>query len=497
MFAAGAPPTDNPWQEGTDILLTKRQVNKFAWVTFLLAGIVSAGGCETEPVVLLEDESTEAIDQTRYVLVARFAHITDAQIVDEESPARLTTFAQLSTSAWRPQEAYSLHLLDGMIRTVNKMHIAQGKIDFLVHTGDAADNAQVNEIQWFVDVMDGKTVDPLTGPDNRSAIETPDPTLDPHRPFAAQGLYRNGIHGTASTIPWYAVAGNHDLFAVGIFPIVTDVFGNRTSPLPLDNRIGLFAPVVMRPTGSLAWGAISPTNPGPPPEVSLPELITPNPARRYATLREFVEIHSASMTEPAGHGFDPENPEKSWYSVSPTPGLRLIGLNSSDPWLEIPEQVYSEGAISSAQIAFLETELASAESRGEIVIVATHHPSDSLELGNGSAVSPVSFREILRDYPCVVLHLAGHWHTSATIDRNGFVELVTGSIIDAPQEGRIVEIWKTTSDDSPNRDVSIKLRYRNFSHLDTIEPSDEADAAIFEDPLLEMREIAANLAGGG
>lgn len=477
-------------------MLTRRHTSQVVRSAVWLAALTAVGGCGTEPLVLLPNESTGAVDDARYELVARFAHISDAHIVDEESPARLTVFARLFGSAWRPQEAYSLHLLDGMIRTVNKMHVAQNPIDFLIHTGDATDNVQLNEIKWFINVMDGGMVDPLTGPDDRSAIEIPDPTLDPHRPFVAQGLYRRGVHGDAGTIPWYTIAGNHDSFAVGVFPIVTDLFGNRTSPLPVANRIGLFAPVVLRPTGSIAWGAITPANPGPPPEVVLPEQITPNPERRYATRREFVELHGASVSEPTGHGFDPRQPEKSWYSVSPRPGLRLIGLNSSDPFLEIPKQVFSEGAISLAQIAFLKGELAAAQTRGELVIVATHHPSDSLEIGNGSFASPGSFRAILRSFPCVALHLAGHWHTNVAIDRGGYVELVTGSIIDAPQEGRVVEIWNSKEDDSTTAPAAIELRYQSFSHLDAIDTPDEANAALFADPLRAMREVAARLATG-
>lgn len=475
-------------------LSSSKKKGDIALSTIFAVVILIVGGCGVEPVVLLPDESTAAVDETQYDLVARFAHITDAQVVDEESPARLTAFAQLSDSAWRPQEAYSLHLLDGIIRTVNKMHVAEGKIDFLIHTGDAADNAQINEIKWFVDIMDGGLINPLTGPDNRDAADIPDPTLDPHRPFLAQGLYQNGIHGDAASIPWYAVAGNHDLFAVGIFPIVTDVFGNRSSPLPVENRVGLFAPVLLRPTGGIAWGAITPANPGPPPEIVLPESITPNPDRRYATQREFIELHVASVTEPLGHGFDPERPDRSWYSVSPVPGLRLIGLNSSDPWLEIPKQVYSEGAISSTQLAFLETELAKAESRGEVAIVATHHPSDSLDFGNGSAASPTSFRAILRKHSCVAMHLGGHWHSGAAIDRNGYVELIAASIIDAPQEGRFVEIWKLSLPESSQERSPIQLRYKNFSHLDEIVNTQPAHDQLFEDPLRAMRQIALQLA---
>jgi len=463
----------------------------------LVGALVSVVGCGTEPFVLLPDEATQAVDESQYELLARFAHISDAHIIDEESPGRLTVFARLVSTAWRPQEAYSLQLLDGMIRTVNKIHVAQTPIDFLIHTGDATDNAQINEYQWFVTVMDGGTVNPLTGPDDRDAIEVPDPTLDPHHSFVAQGLYRHGVHGRDATIPWYTIAGNHDLFAEGVFPIVTNIYGDRTSPLPLSNRIGLFAPVILNPTGGLAWGAITPAHPGPPPEVVLPEAIEPNPDRRFATAREFVEVHAASVTEPVGHGFDPTSPGALWYSVSPKPGLRLIGLNTSDPFLQIPTEVYSEGAISFAQIEFLKAELEAAQKRGDVVIVATHHPSDAIAIGNGSSVSPKSFRDILNGFPCVALHIAGHWHTNLAIDRGGYVELITGAIIDAPQTGRIVSIWKKRDTNSAVSPATVELRYRSFSHLDTIEPPDDRDAALFDDPLRGMREVAFRLATGG
>jgi len=431
----------------------------------------------------------EVIDQVpdAFTLVARFAHITDTHIVDEESPGRLTVGSRFTRSAWRPYETYSTQLLDGTIRTVNKLHASGTNIDFVIHTGDALDNAQRNELRWFVTAFDGGTIDPRSGPDDRESADIPDPLFDPHHPFEAQGLYRTGTHGDLPTIDWYALLGNHDRFAVGVFPIVNQPLGQRTAPLPLEQRIGIFAPLELNPEGFLAWAPITPANPVPPPGLNIPTTIEPNAERRYITNDEFIQAHLSSVTTPTGHGFDAEKPTQTWYSVSPAPGLRLIGLNSAAPFLELPTLIYSEGALSPPQRSFLVRELQAAQDRDEIVIVATHHPSDSLDVGAGTAVTSQEFRTLLNEYTNVALHLAGHTHRHAALDRGGYAELITGSIIDAPQQGRIIEIWRHGDD--------AELRYRFFSDLDEIEPPDDSQIDVFDDPLLPMRRAAAELAG--
>ncbi len=454
-------------------------------------GIIACAGCGSDFTPTLPNESVEPVDTDRYELVARFVHISDAQIVDEESPGRLTALAHLSGSAWRPHEAYSTQLLDGIIRTVNKLHVARHNIDFLVHTGDSVDNAQLNELGWFMTVLNGGTVDPLTGPDDREPAQIPDPLLDPHHPFEAQGLYREGIHGDAPTIPWYNLFGNHDRFAVGVLPIVTDLLGRRTSPLPLETRLGLFLPLELDPTGFLSWAPISPANPGPPPKINLPTLVAPSRERRFITDREFIDAHLRSVGNPPGHGFSLSEPGRTYYSVVPVPGLRLIALNSATPLIEKPAHIYSEGAISRAQLVFLKRELRDAQDREEAVVLATHHPSESLTPLYGTALAGRSLRSLLNDYPCVKLHIAGHWHYNAVIDRGGYTEIVTSSVLDAPQQGRIIEIWRGLDPD----DIDIELRYWMFSHLDEITPIDDTHADLFEDPLLPMRRDAGELAG--
>jgi len=456
-------------------------------------GLALLSGCGAATGMILPNESVEPIDQERFELLARLAHISDAQIVDEESPGRLASLSLaanlVGAAAWRPQEAYSTQLLDGMIRTINKIHVVRHTVDFVVHTGDALDNAQANELNWFITAFDGGTIDPRSGPDDRDPVSRPVPSLDPHHPFEAQGLYRHGDHGDAPTIPWYSVIGNHDRYAVGVFPIVTDLFGRRISPIAPAPRLGLFLPAQLDPVGAVAWAPITPANPGPPGEFNFPQVVQANPDRRFINNREFVEAHWASESEPPGHGFTRPASGRTWYSVSPTPGVRLIALNSAAPLLETPTLIYSEGAVSAEQIRFLGAELGKAAERGEVVIVATHHSPDSFDPTIGTSISGAAFVELLNRYPAVRLHLCGHTHEHRVIDRGGYVEVTTAAVIDAPQEGRVVEVWR----DPVEGDV--ELRYWTFSHLEQIELADPDLSSLLADPLMPMRRVAASLAG--
>ena len=92
------------------------------------------------------------------------------------------------------------------MRTINAVN-AEDAVDFVVLGGDNADSAQTNEVQWYLDIMDGAPVvhcdsgiddDPVPGEAN-----------DPKDPFAPVGL----------DVPWYWVMGNHDVLVQGNFAI--------------------------------------------------------------------------------------------------------------------------------------------------------------------------------------------------------------------------------------------------------------------------------------
>ena len=103
-----------------------------------------------------------------------FAQLTDPQVVDEMSPARVD-FADAAGgdigASWRPQEALGTQVFDQVVRNVNAnrtSRVRQGsgkraKVGFAITTGDMADNQHLNESRWFKTVLDGGTVDPFSG----------------------------------------------------------------------------------------------------------------------------------------------------------------------------------------------------------------------------------------------------------------------------------------------------------------------------------------------
>ena len=449
----------------------------------LASGLLSSLRCQTATdtgIALPSDEST-AFDTTGLTRLARFAQITDTHVVDTESPARFAQAAFVTPSAWRPWEAYATQIVDGMIRTVNRIHASGRSVDFLLHTSDGCDNAQSNELAWLLGLLDGALINPLSGPDDRPADARPPTLMDPYAAFLPAGLYRNDIHGNLPSIPWYALSGNHDSFSCGVLPFFDQPGGGRIAPLPLQPRPGIVLPVVLDPTASTAYGNVTPNDPGPPCVFDIPRALQPNAGRAYFNKPDFVGAMFGTVTGPAGHGIaSADGP--TWYSTSPVPGLRLIGLDTADPPIKLPTFFYSEAAITAAQADFLRSELAAADDRGEVVVVATHHPSDALQQNLGSALTPETFRSLLHEHASVVLHICGHSHRNRVTDRGGYLEIETCSTIDLPQEGRLIELYR---DDQTGQ---VTIAYEMFSHInDTLPP-------LGEDPLRNLRAQALAIA---
>jgi len=453
-------------------------------VLVALAVGVRAGGCEHTTGLLLPARESDTLDLPAPVLVARLVHVSDLHLMDTLSPARFAQAHAFSATAWRPYEAYSTQLADGILRATNRIHAAGRTIDFVMLTGDVCDNAQANELAWLRALFDGGVVNPLSGPDDRAPADRPAVELDPYAAFEAQGLYRAGVHGALPSIPWYTLLGNHDALALGVFPFFEAAAGHRTAPLPLEWRPGIVLPVLLDPTGAWAYGNVTPAEPGPPGWFEVAQPVVPDPARAYFSKPEFVQALFTTATEPAGHGFAGVDAGATWYSVSPVAGLRLIGLDTTDAVRKLPGHMYDNGALSRAQFAFLQAELAAAIRRGELVIVATHHPSDTLTTLAGTEVGADEFRAALQACPAVVLHLTGHMHRNRVVDRVTYVEIETCATLDPPQEARLVELWRDTTGGQ------IAVVYEMFSHIqDELPP-------LGDDPLRALRAQAQALARG-
>jgi 3',5'-cyclic AMP phosphodiesterase CpdA len=451
-------------------------------------GALACCGCAGDPTALLlpPRASSPPPDGTR--LLARLAHVTDTHAIDTASPARFPGAQVVVSAAWRAYEAYSTQLLDGILRRVNTLHAGGRPLDFLLHTGDAVDNAQGNELAWFLTLLDGGPLDPLSGPDDRPEDDRPPLDLDPYAPFAARGLYRQGLHGPLPTIPWFGAFGNHDVYGIGTFPIVTGADGRRRVPLPLAGRPGLLLPTWLDPTGDRAWGNVTPAHPGPPPLLDAPDTVVPDAARAYFDKPEFVAALLATATPPPGHGLAAGGP--TGYSVSPVGGLRLIVLDTTTPTRTIPGGIYSEGALARPQLAFLRAELAAAQAAGETVVVATHHPSASLVALAPSEVSADELRQVLGSDPNVVLHLCGHNHRHRVTPRGTYLEIETCSTLDLPQEARLVELWRNDADGR------ISVVYDVFGDDAPVVLGVDSTPPPADDPLAALRAQARALANG-
>jgi uncharacterized repeat protein (TIGR01451 family) len=123
--------------------------------------------------------------------LAYFSQLTDFQLADEESPARVEFLDQPGgqqgpSSAWRPWEALTPFMIDDSIRQINRFAahspVPQGNgignpMDLALITGDQADNQQRNEMIWTRALLEGGVTlnfnSGLTDPDNYSATNLP------------------------------------------------------------------------------------------------------------------------------------------------------------------------------------------------------------------------------------------------------------------------------------------------------------------------------------
>src|SRR5688572_5670724 len=122
--------------------------------------------------------------------IINFLQLSDFQMVDEESPARVEWLdgtqrfpgLQPFSAAYRPQESLTTQITEAMVRqardTVSPVTAKQ--LELTILTGDNADSQQYNETRWFINILDGTT----TG-------ANPDPEMqDPFDPAGARSRDR-------------------------------------------------------------------------------------------------------------------------------------------------------------------------------------------------------------------------------------------------------------------------------------------------------------------
>jgi 3',5'-cyclic AMP phosphodiesterase CpdA len=354
--------------------------------------------------------------------LALFAQLTDAHVVDEESPARLEVLDRRGppfTSAFRPQEALSGQVLDATVRSLNALHPQA-----VVETGDLIDNDQLNELDEALGILKGGRVDPSSGAPGYQGVQAasnPDPyyyrpDVDPprhpglltqaERPFDAAGL----------KAPWYPVVGNHDLLVQGNLAPTAQTnaiaTGNRKlialSPAALEAVRGL----------RLSQGAVAQLL-----RFGLPgssEPVAADPRRRELSPAQVL----SALRRASGHSG--RGPLLDYtFDVGHARGIVLDTIR---------RDVGSGGLVRPSQLRWLAGALRAAGTKP--VVLFTHTPLTSAT-GGAQALA------LLDRDPHVVAAVHGDTHRNEITPRGHYWLIGTSSLTDYPQEARALELDRT------------------------------------------------------
>ncbi len=426
---------------------------------------------------------------------ASFFAITDIHVTDKEAPNQFiylqqkdATFSGGNTSIYSPVMLYTTQVLDATIQTVNALH-AQAPFDFGLSLGDAANSTSLDEVRWYIDVIDGQWITPSSGAHLGAE------TVDFQKPFQAAGLDRS--------IPFYQAIGNHDHFQIGSFPVYADpslglaeayVAGTVWAtpdilvPYPpnyprVANMDDLRRPVPPIQPAFYYQGVIDGSSPtgaivgaGPIGWFDAPPAVAADPRRRSLLKAEWVAEFFQTTSNPVGHGFalvDPDQPEGfACYSFVPVPGvpLKVIVLDDTQSETDGSKDIHGHGYLDARRWAWLQKELDAGQAANQLMIIAAHIPIGVSAMASGmewwdsasdpdvrhgeeNAVSLTQLVAKLQSTPNFLVWLAGHRHFNVVkafppvdlADRDGapwkgFWQVETSSLRDYPQQFRTFEI---------------------------------------------------------
>ncbi|MGO8685345.1 MAG: TIGR03767 family metallophosphoesterase [Thermoleophilia bacterium] len=467
------------------------------------------------------------------VSLAHFVHFTDLQIVDVQSPGRFEFFEMLRgfpgekmfVPAHRPQEALNVRAAEAVVRTLNALPASPdtgAALQLAAVTGDSLDNAQLNELRWFLALMTGGDVTPFAGSPTYAGVQSedwpnaaywhPGPSADRFKtdwgfPTCPQMLAQAfaPFHAEGLRLPWLSTFGNHDGLTLGTAlstPIYTRLVTGTVKPVAL-------------PTGF---------DPVPHAEefLSRPESFMTGPTRtvqaagdrRPAGRPEFVQAHFADGGQPAGHGFASRPAADGIaYGVYDLPGgpvpVRFLVLDTTNM------DGHYDGSIGVRQLQWLEEQLIATHSQffdrdgklvkhtgdDRLIILLSHHGLQTLVNKRQDATGSeddqpratlAEIEALLHRFANVVLWMNGHRHLNDIQPRPdpagltaGFWEISTAAIADFPCQLRLVEVV------AMGRETLAILT----SMVDTAVPADPGEAAAADDVnyLAALhRELAAN-----
>lgn len=483
-----------------------------------------------EPRVVRDDlAGGPAGSRAGLVSLLHVGHLTDMQIADVQSPGRFEFFerlrglpgAQSYVPACRPQDALVTQAVAAMVSTLNRGPVSpetNAPLTLCLSTGDNIDNAQLNELRWYLALLGGGDVVPNSGGPGYQGVQSPgwepaaywcpEPGPDPFKDrfgFPVHpGLLAEVVQAFTCpglSVPWLSCFGNHDGLVLGTaLPSAAyeRVLSGSQKPVDLPEGVDPMAHV----------DAFT----------SNPELLLAGPARqveadrdrRCVGRRDFVEAHLQAAGSPVGHGFerwnlDTETAYGSYDLDAPVP-LRIVLLDTTNM------DGYFEGSIGSRQLRWLEERLTEVHSRhlddggrfvttgapDRLVVLASHHGLDTMvnERKDPAGleqdhprVTGGDLEALLHRFGNVVLWVNGHRHRNDVQPRpdpkgrtGGFWEVSTAAIADWPCQSRLVELVSRGDEE-----LTILC-----TMLDAGVPADPEHAEGLERLAALHREIAAN-----
>lgn len=414
-----------------------------------------------EPYAVREDLAAAAAGRTaNRTSLVYFGQLSDFQLADEESPARLEVIDPLSTplslpfgAAWRPWEALEPQISDAMVRQVNQFAaaspVADGSgahrpMDLTIDTGDSADSQQRNETLWVRTLLEGGSLNPNSGvnkatyshllcpnffvpgaaeaakytgvQDYDDYLEGPFPEFydpdAPAGPHAAWPKYPGLMDRAQQTftaagldVPSYVAFGNHDALVQGnaaanaVFEQVATGCLKPIGPVSNPENASALLAALFNPATLLATFLTSPQN---------TVLVPGDPNRRFVSKKQYKDIFKAGA-QSDGHGFDfvdaaQESASKGaagYYAWSPAPGTRFVALDTvaeAGTILTPTGKSTSDGNVDNPQFQWLRGQLEAATAADQLVVIFSHHAPESLVADIPDELAP----------PCTVNDSHGH-----------------------------------------------------------------------------------------
>ncbi len=424
--------------------------------------------------------------------VLYLAQFSDMQITDVQSPGRIEFLEALRglpgediyVPVARPQEALSLHGFDAAVDTMNALGPSPDtgrRLDLALSTGDNIDNAQANELDWFLTVLGGGVVDQNSGAGGYQGAQAPDwdnpvvwhPEGGADRFTGRWGFPRSpGLLAAAMapftarglSLPWLSCFGNHEGLVQGVAS-PTSGYGEllrgalKGAALPDDIDPVRDAAVFLRSPERFMTG--------------YPRPVAADQRRRVLTREDFARFILTASGAPAGHGLTADNVRDGTtygchdMSTGAVP-VRLITLDTAD--LD-GESEATSGGIGAVQLGWLTDRLREVHSSwwdpdgtprradhpDSLVVLASHHSLATMSQAGGTPrrgyeqdsrrIPAPQLADLLHRFPNVVLWLSGHEHVNRIMARPdpkrrtpGFWDVSSPATIDWPCQLRLVEL---------------------------------------------------------